>query len=154
MAASRVVPLIIQIVVFYFVISWLVRLVRRHGVQATSKKPRARTTNPQAPSSTSPATPSPRLPPQAGAVRREELRFNGVLWQATLRPRRGRSTDARPPGYDVYVDEPPRCPKCRLGVDESRSWLGYTWSCPACGLRRRSSKSIHAVAEALARRVR
>jgi hypothetical protein len=44
MAANRIVPLIIQIVAFYFVISWLVRLVRRHGVQATSKEPQTRTT--------------------------------------------------------------------------------------------------------------
>jgi hypothetical protein len=153
MAASRVVPLIIQIVVFYLVISWLVRLVRRHGVQAASKEPRARTTKAGASSSASPAPPPPRLPPQPGAVRHEELTFNGVLWHVTLRPRKDRSLDARPTGYDAYVDESPRCPKCGLGVVESQSWLGYTWSCPECGLRRRSSKSIHAVAEALAHRL-
>jgi ribosomal protein L37AE/L43A len=151
MAASRVVPLIIQIVVVYLVISWLVRLVRRHGAHAPTREPRGRTAKSGASSSASPARLPPGLPPQGGAVRREELTFNGVLWQVTYRPRRGRTPGAQTPGYETYVAEPPRCPKCGLGVVETRSWLGYTWSCPECGLRQRSSKSMQAVAEALAR---
>ena len=90
-------------------------------------------------------------PPQGGAVRREEVMFNGVRWQVTFRPRRDLASGTRSLRRDVYVEEPPRCPKCGLGVIETRSWLGYTWSCPECGLRKRSSKSIQAVAQALGR---
>jgi len=89
--------------------------------------------------------------PQTGAVRREEVMFNGARWQVTFRPHRDLSSGERSLRRDVYVEEPPRCPNCGLGVVETRSWLGYTWSCPECGLRKRSSKSIQAVAQALAR---
>ncbi len=140
MAASRAVPVIIQLVVFYFVISLLVRLARRRKTQAPTAEPPARV------SESKTSSPSP---PPAGAVQHRELMFNGVLWRMTLRPR----SNARSKEHDVYVDQPPRCPKCRLGVVESESWLGYTWTCPACGLRKRSRRSIESVAEAFERRL-
>jgi hypothetical protein len=148
MAASRIIPLIVQIVVFYLVISWLVRLVRRR--QQTPHAMPGRETRPKSPPSVSPARSRARPRSRSGGVEHRELVLNGLLWQVTVRPR----SDTREKGREVYVDQPPRCPKCRLGVVETESWLGYTWSCPACGRRRRSSKSIEAVAEALARRLR
>jgi len=148
--ANRAVPVIIQLVIFYLVISWLARLVRRNRQRAPTGKPVSEPRPGAAPSSSTP--PAPVEPsPQGGAVRREELTFNGVLWQVTFRPHRDLAPGARSLRRDVYVEEPPRCPKCRLGVVETQSWLGYLWSCPACGRRQRSSKSSRAVAEALAR---
>ena len=91
------------------------------------------------------------MPAQSGAVRREEVMFNGVRWQVTSRPRHDFESGTKSLRRDVYVEEPPRCPKCGLGVVETKSWLGYTWSCPECGLRQRSSQDMHAVAQALAR---
>jgi predicted RNA-binding Zn-ribbon protein involved in translation (DUF1610 family) len=80
--------------------------------------------------------------------------FNGVVWQMVHRPRRDLSEGAgsRAAGDEVYVEEPPRCPKCGLGVLETHSWLGYTWACPECGTRARSSMSIEDVARMLAHR--
>ncbi len=146
--ASRIVPVIIQVVVFYFVISWLVRLVRRR--QQTQGPTPDREARPKPTSSAPPAKPRGQPPARRGGIERRELMLNGLLWQVTLRP----PSDTREKGREVYVDQPPRCPKCRLGVVETESWLGYTWSCPECGRRRRSNRSIEAVAEALARRVR
>ena len=137
MAASRAVPVIIQLVVFYLVISWLVRLARRRTRTPTEVPPTG-----GARSATSPSSPA------AGAIQHRELLYNGVLWRMTLRPQ----SNARSKEHDVYVDQPPRCPKCRLGVVESESWLGYTWTCPACGLRKRSRRSIESVAEAIEHR--
>jgi predicted RNA-binding Zn-ribbon protein involved in translation (DUF1610 family) len=147
--ADRAVPVIIQLVMFYLVISWLVRLVRRR--KRMSNEMPGRETRPESPPSTSPTLPRAQLPPQRVGIERRELMFNGVRWQVTIRPHSGLSSGARSVRRDVYVEEPPRCPKCGLGVAETRSWLGYTWSCPECGLRQRSSKSMQAVAEALAR---
>jgi hypothetical protein len=141
--ASRVGPVIVQLVVTYLVIAWVVRLVRR------ARKSSTRAAAPTAAAGTE--------PPQTtgpGGVRRTQVLFNDLVWQATLRPRRGgasgRPEQSLPP--EAYVDEPPRCPKCGLGVEETHSWLGYTWRCPECGLRRRSRSSIHETAEFLARR--
>lgn len=80
--------------------------------------------------------------------------YNGVAWQIVHRPHRDLSADAgaRASGDEVYVEEPPRCPKCGLGVVETHSWLGYTWACPECGTRARSSTSIEATARMLAHR--
>jgi len=79
------------------------------------------------------------------------MMFNGVRWDITRRPHHGPSSGPGSSRYDVYVEEPPRCPKCGLGVVEAQSWLGYTWSCPECGLRRRSNKNIEETARALSR---
>ena len=80
--------------------------------------------------------------------------YNGVVWQMVHRPHRDLSPDAgsRAGGDEVYVEEPPRCPKCGLGVVETHSWLGFTWSCPECGARARSSTSIETTARMLAHR--
>ena len=80
--------------------------------------------------------------------------YNGVVWQIVHRPHRDLSEGAvsRAAGDEVYVEEPPRCPKCGLGVVETHSWLGYTWACPECGTRSRSSTSIEETARMLARR--
>ncbi len=91
------------------------------------------------------------MPTPGGAVRREEVMFNGVRWLVTYRPRHNLDSGTKSVRRDVYVEEPPRCPKCGLGVVETRSWFGYTWSCPECGLRQRSNKSMQDVAQALAR---
>jgi rubredoxin len=79
------------------------------------------------------------------------MMFNGVRWDVIRRPHRNPSSQPGAPRHDVYVEEPPRCPKCGLGVVETQSWLGYTWSCPECGLRKRSSQNMQAIAQALAR---
>lgn len=147
--ASRAVPVVIQLVVFYLVISWLVRLVRRRGQPPTDRKPAGGTPRP------SPGASPPRRPEPAGRpglAERKDLLFNGVRWQVTLRPHRELTPGARVVRRDVYVEEPPRCPKCGLGVVETRSWLGYRWSCPECGTRSRSPASIEETARMLARR--
>jgi predicted RNA-binding Zn-ribbon protein involved in translation (DUF1610 family) len=151
--ASRTVPVIIQLVIFYIFISWLMRLLRRRRPQMPTRMP-GKETQPTASSSASPERKPIHTPPQGNAVRREELMFNGVRWQATFRPSRDLSSGTKSLRRDVYVEEPPRCPKCGLGVVETKSWLGYTWSCPECGLRQRSSKSMQATAEALSRGLR
>jgi rubredoxin len=148
--ASRAVPVIIQLVIFYIFISWFVRLLRRRRTQTPTGTP-GQETRPTASSSTPAEQKSMEIRSQGGAVRREEVMFNGVRWHVTFRPRRDLASGTRALHRDVYVEEPPRCPKCGLGVVETRSWLGYTWSCPECGLRKRSSQSMQAVAEALAR---
>ncbi len=79
------------------------------------------------------------------------MMFNGVRWDVIRRPHRSHTSKPGEPRHEVYVEEPPRCPKCGLGVVETQSWLGYTWSCPECGLRKRSNKDMHDVARALAR---
>ncbi len=148
--ANRIVPVIIQLVVVYLVISWLIRLARRRReAQVPPAKPQTRKARPAAPSSAS--APRPEHPPQPGRVERSRMMFNGVRWDVVRRPHRSVSPEPGSPRYDVFVEEPPRCPKCGLGVVESQSWLGYTWSCPECGLRKRSSQSMQAVARALAR---
>ncbi len=149
--ADRAVPIIIQLVVFYLVISWFVRLVRRRGQPPTDKKPAGGTPRP------SPGASLPRRPESAGRpgqVERKDLLFNGVRWQVTLRPHRELTPGARVVRRDVYVEEPPRCPKCGLGVVEEKSWLGYTWSCPECGLKKNSGRNMHDVAESLSRMLR
>ncbi len=148
--ANRAIPVIIQLVVFYLVISWLVRLARRRrDAQAPPAQPQIGKPRPAALSSASPPRPEP--PPQPGGVERSRMMFNGVRWDVIRRPHRNPSSEPGSPRHDFYVEEPPRCPKCGLGVVETQSWLGYTWSCPECGLRKRSSQSTQAVARALAR---
>ena len=147
--ANHAVPVIVQIVISYLVVSWLVRLKRRH--KATPTGTSGREAGPSASASLPSARPAARSSSQDGAVRREEVMLNGVRWHVTFRPRRDLTSGTRSLSRDVYVEEPPRCPKCGLGVVETRSWLGYTWSCPECGLRKRSSRSITDVAQALAR---
>lgn len=148
--ASRAVPVIIQLVMLYLVVSWLVRLARRRrDAQAPPTKPQVRKTRPAALSSASPPRPEPTA--QRERAERGRMMFNGVRWDVIRRPHRSPTSQPESPRHDVYVEDPPRCPKCGLGVAETRSWLGYTWSCPECGLRQRSSKSMQAVAEALAR---
>jgi hypothetical protein len=145
--ASRVGPVIIQLIVFYVIISFIVRLIRKATRTPTKTgKPGFSGPPPVAEHGVPPPTP-------AGGLRREERLYNGVVWYITHRPRRDLSVgrEAGPVGHDVYVEEAPRCPKCRLGVIESHSWLGYKWSCPACGSSWRSSHDIHSAAEILAR---
>jgi ribosomal protein S27AE len=93
------------------------------------------------------------VPPRYGGSRREERTYNGVVWQIVHRPHRDLSQSGSRAAVDeVYVEEPPRCPKCGLGVVETHSWLGYRWSCPECGTRSRSPASIEETARMLARR--
>jgi predicted RNA-binding Zn-ribbon protein involved in translation (DUF1610 family) len=148
--ASRAIPLIIQIVMFYLVISWLVRLARRHrNAQTPPTGTGPRKARPTAtPTSARTRT---RPPARPGSIERSQVEFNGVLWDVTRRPRHDISAGARSPIYETYVEQPPRCPKCGLGVIEEKSWLGYTWSCPECGLKKHSGRSMQDVAEALAR---
>ncbi len=155
MASGRAAPVIIQLIITYVIIAFIVRAVRRARKAAPSPpKPGAGAASRTLLSTGRPPSPAPlsgEPSPRDSAVRREEVMFGGVRWQVTFRPHRDLSPEARVTRHDVYVEEPPRCPKCGLGVVETRSWLGYTWSCPECGLRKRSSKSIQAVAQALAR---
>jgi len=152
--ANRAVPVIIQLVLFYFILSLVVRAVRRRRTQAPPDKHPSRAFRPEPPSSASPASRSGTTPTGAGAVRREERLYNGVVWQLVHRPHRSLAEGApsRAAGDEVYVEEPPRCPKCGLGVVETHSWLGYTWACPECGTRSRSQASIEQTARMLARR--
>jgi tRNA(Ile2) C34 agmatinyltransferase TiaS len=80
--------------------------------------------------------------------------YNGVVWHIVHRTRRdlSQTSGSRAAVDETYVEEPPRCPKCGLGVVETHSWLGYIWSCPECGTRSRSPASIEETARALARR--
>ncbi|MBN2464287.1 hypothetical protein JXD38_01505 [candidate division WOR-3 bacterium] len=151
--ANRAVHVIIQLVIFYLVISWLVRLARR---RRNAQPPPAGTTSRKTQPAATPATPASRTktPLHRGGIERSQVMFNGMLWDVTRRPHRNLSPGGRSHGYDTYVDQPPRCPKCGLGIVETKSWLGYTWSCPECGLRSRSSRSAEAVADALARGIR
>jgi hypothetical protein len=153
--ASRTGPVIIQLVVTYFIIAFIVRAVRR--ARKASRPPaesdpggRATAANPPLPTyhASSP------VPPHSQGLRREERRYNGVVWQIVHRPHRDLSqgTASRADRDEVYVEEPPRCPKCGLGVVETHSWLGYRWTCPECGTRSRSSASIEETARMLARR--
>jgi hypothetical protein len=148
--ANRAVPFIIQLVIFYIFISWFVRILRRRRPQTPTRTP-GHETRPTMSASALPERKSAGTPPQGNAVRREELMFNGVRWQATFRPSRDLSSGTKSLRRDVYVEEPPRCPKCGLGVVETKSWLGYTWSCPECGLKKHSGQSMQTVAQALAR---
>jgi len=153
MASNRVFPIIIQLVVFYFVISLVVRAIRRRRAEE-QKQPPTRVARPE--STASPAAPAdaPKVSNRVGRVRREERLYNGVVWQIVHRPHHSLTEGAgsRVAGEDLYVEEPPRCPKCGLGVLESHSWLrGYVWACPECGTRARSPLSIEQTARALAR---
>jgi SAM-dependent methyltransferase len=96
---------------------------------------------------------TPAASPRPGGVRREQVMYNGVVWQLVHRTHRDLSQDSgsRTPVDEVYVEEPPRCPKCGLGVVETHSWLGYKWACPECGTRSRSQASIEQTARMLSR---
>ncbi|HTW92113.1 MAG TPA: hypothetical protein VMH22_10440 [bacterium] len=151
--ANRAVPAIVQLVIFYFFISWFVRILRRRRNKTPTRTP-GQGTPPTGSSPTRREPKSQEMPAPAGAVRREEMMFNGVRWQVTSRPRHELESGTKSQRRDVYVEEPPRCPKCGLGVVETKSWLGYTWSCPECGLKKHSDRDTHAVAESLARAFR
>src|SRR5512143_1918840 len=105
--ANRAVPVIIQLVVFYLIVSWVVRLLRRHG-QLTDKGK----TTPRTPEEVLPAVRSPRTEPAGhrALVERKDMMLNGVRWQVTLRPHRDVSSGRDSLRRDVYVEEPPRCP--------------------------------------------
>ena len=152
--ANRSGPVIIQLVLTYFVIAFIVRAIRR--ARKASRPPaepsRGGTSSfPDAPIPT--RRPSAPVTPRSGGFRREERTYNGVVWQMVHRPHRDLSqVGSRAAVDEVYVEEPPRCPKCGLGVLETHSWLGYRWSCPECGTRSRSPASIEETARMLARR--
>ncbi len=154
--ASRPGPVIVQLIITYVIISFIVRAVRR----ARKASPPSSEPDRGGPVSSVPETPLPAgrpaspQTPRVGGLRREELKLNGVVWQVVHRPHRDLSEGAnsRAAGDEVYVEEPPRCPKCGLGVVETHSWLGYKWACPECGTRARSSTSIEETARLLARR--
>jgi hypothetical protein len=153
MASSRAAPVIIQLIITYFVIAFIVRAIRRAG---KASRPPARPDHrgfsavPETPLTARSSSPAS---PRSGGFRREDREYNGVVWQIVHRPHRDLShtSGSREPIDEVYVEEPPRCPKCGLGVVETQSWLGYRWSCPECGTRSRSSASIEATARMLAR---
>ena len=155
MASSRATPEIVQLIITYFVIAFIVRAVRRarkasrppaepdHGGLSSVSDTPLPTHRPSSPAS-----------PRSGGFRREERTYNGVVWQVVHRPHRdlSQTSDSRTPIDEVYVEEPPRCSKCGLGVVETHSWLGYRWACPECGTRSRSPASIEETARMLARR--
>jgi hypothetical protein len=153
MASSRAAPVIIQLIITYFVIAFVVRAIRR-----ARKASRPPAESDHKGSSSFPKTPlaqhrpSP-VSPRSGGFRREERMYNGVVWQIVHRPRRDltQTSGSRAAVDEAYVEEPPRCPKCGLGVLETHSWLGYRWSCPECGTRSRSPASIEETARMLAR---
>jgi ribosomal protein L37AE/L43A len=154
MASSRAAPVIIQLVITYFVIAFIVRAVRRAGkASRPPAKPdhRGFSAVPETPLTARPSSP---VPPRSGGSRREERMYNGVVWHIVHRTRRdlSQTSGSRAAVDETYVEEPPRCPKCGLGVVETHSWLGYIWSCPECGTRSRSPASIEETARALARR--
>ena len=152
--ANRSAPVIIQLVLTYFVIAFIVRAIRR--ARKASRPPaepdhRGFSAVPETPLTDHPSSP---VPPRSGGSRREERTYNGVVWQIVHRPHRdlSQASGSRAAVDEVYVEEPPRCPKCGLGVLETHSWLGYQWSCPECGTRSRSQASIEETARMLARR--
>jgi predicted RNA-binding Zn-ribbon protein involved in translation (DUF1610 family) len=153
--ASRTGPVIIQLVITYFIIAFIVRAVRRaRKASLPSREPDLRGSSPLPETPFPTHRPSSPEQPRSGRFLREERLFNGVVWTMVHRPHRdlSQTSGSRAPVDEVYVEEPPRCPKCGLGVIETHSWLGFTWSCPECGTRARSSASIEATARMLARR--
>jgi predicted RNA-binding Zn-ribbon protein involved in translation (DUF1610 family) len=161
--ATRTGPIIIQLVVTYIVIAFVVRAIRRARKASASgeKHPEpdalrrlSKEFGLEHPRPSPPAARAPSPTSHPSALRREERMYNGVVWQMVHRPHRDLSegSGSRAAGDEVYVEEPPRCPKCGLGVIETHSWLGYTWACPECGTRARSSSSIEETAKFLARR--
>jgi hypothetical protein len=152
--ASRATPVIVQLIITYFVIALIVRAVRR-ARKAGQPPVRPDSGGSSGIPSTQPAArPLSPAPLRSGRVRREERTYNGVVWQIVHRPHRdlSQTSDWRAAADELYVEEPPRCPKCGLGVVETHSWLGYRWSCPEHGTRARSSASIEETARMLARR--
>ena len=153
MASSRATPVIIQLIITYFVIAFIVRAIRR--ARKASRPPAepdrgGLSSVPDTPLATrGPSSPAPR----PARFRREERMYNGVVWQIVHRPHHdlSQTSGSRTPVDEVYVEEPPRCPKCGLGVVETHSWLGYRWACPECGTRSRSPASIEETARMLAR---
>jgi len=150
--ASRSAPIIIQLIITYFIVAFVVRAIRR---SRKASRPPAEPDHggpslvPNTPLSASrPSSPTPR----SGGFRREERLYNGVVWQVVHRPHRDLSQASSRASIDeVYVEEPPRCPRCGLGVVETHSWLGYKWACPECGTRSRGPSSIEQTAKMLAR---
>ena len=152
--ASRSAPVIVQIIITYFVIAFIVRAIRRSRKASRPPGEPSRGGTSSFPDTPLPThRPSTPVPPRSGGARREERMYNGVVWQLVHRPRRDLSqAGSRAAVDEIYVEEPPRCPKCGLGVVETHSWLGYRWSCPECGTRSRSQASIEETARMLARR--
>jgi len=150
--ASRSAPVIVQIIIAYFIIAFIVRAVRR--ARKAARPPGRLDHSGSSAVRETPLTARPSSPARSGGVHREERTYNGVVWQIVHRPRRdlSQTSGTHAAVDDVYVEEPPRCPKCGLGVMETHSWLGYRWSCPECGTRSRSPTSIEETARMLARR--
>ena len=154
MASGRAAPVIVQLIITYFIIAFIVRAVRRARKASRPPAEPGRGGSPALPETPYADRPSSPAPARSGRARREERKYNGVVWQIVHRPRRdlSQTSGSRAAIDEVYVEEPPRCPKCGLGVMETHSWLGYRWSCPECGTRSRSSASIEETARMLARR--
>jgi len=152
--ASRSAPVIVQLVLTYFVIAFIVRAIRRARKASQPPAGPSRGGTSSFPDTTIPThRPSTPVTPRSVGFRREERTYNGVVWQMVHRPHRDLSqAGSRAAVDEVYVEEPPRCLKCGLGVVETHSWLGYRWSCPECGTRSRSPASIEETARMLARR--
>jgi hypothetical protein len=154
--ANRVFPVILQLIITYVIIAFIVKAIRKARRQSDQGSPQPSPGTPTGSQSAPRAKPESSGPAHAaaGRFRREERLFNGVVWQIVYRPHRDLSegSASRAAGDDAYVEEPPRCPKCGLGVIETHSWLGYKWACPECGARARSPHSIEETARMLAHR--
>ncbi|MBM3330787.1 hypothetical protein FJY68_02910 [candidate division WOR-3 bacterium] len=151
--ASRSAPVIIQLVITYLVVAFIVRAIRRARKADRPPSEPSRGDLSSVPGVALPThRPTSAAPPRPGGFRREQRTYNGVVWQLVHRPHRDLSHAAsRTPIDEIYVEEPPRCPKCGLGVIETHAWLGYRWSCPECGTRSRSQASIEQTARMLSR---
>lgn len=56
---------------------------------------------------------------------------------------------------DVEVKIPPRCPKCKTELEQSKSfWGGRNWKCPRGDFTNKSKKSFYELSESLEKIVR
>jgi len=79
---------------------------------------------------------------------RYEYPHEGVIWHIGIR-------DLAMSASDVEVKTPPRCPKCKTELGQSKSfWGGRKWKCPRGDFMKKSKKSFYEISKSLEKIVR
>ena len=74
------------------------------------------------------------------------LEFSGLIWRLrTPAPEPWKSLNqSQILANDIEIENPPRCPKCKTEIEESRNFWGkYLWECYGCGFKKTNKHSYY-----------